>query len=804
LLKAAALPKPAKGAEEAAMWRGSRSVFFHFLIPYLSLLAIAAAIGLSVLNVTAGVVKNGALEAATTALEHTGSLVDKYLSEMEITVRRMALSAEVKRISSMRAPFSVRDHYYVYEAQRSLADYGLQNDFVSMYYVYLRYSGSVILPDTSYKSSELFFQNYFGGGAGPYGQWAGDLSNPGLHKSYLGQTRMMVAGRMENVIPYVHLIPLNHYDDIKGAVVALVDAAEVNGLLGRLTADEGGSYWVVGADGEIVTSEPAGQGAAPMWEKSRAAQAGGGRSSWNYEENIDGRAMLMTCARSPYTGWIFVTALPYSQVMGEVIRLEKLIVLIGAAIILFGLAMSLFFSYRNSRPLTKLIDRMVEKSGAGFGRGERGYSLIESALDKAYLNSEHMERQLRQQAPLLKAGLFDRLCRGGFGSEDEILEAYADIGLAAPDGVYVCLVMRLPRQPEPEGAGGGASAGMPDAAHGAASERHFEEFTDYERKRTFVRELMRENEGVYELLFDSGDNNRATLLLGFPAHMDGSLGAYVAGAVEQAIARLAAVFGAGFLCAGGRVCLRLLDIYKSYNDAVATIEYMDGAISEDSLVWYDDIPKRRGGLYYPIEAESRLMMLVKAGKKDEIGAAIREIMQENNQEASRSKQTARLLLQEMAGTLIKLRGQTDLPDAGETPAFEGMEDLGAQTQGDVAAAFEALAASMASRKKSHNRELEQGVIAYIDENFTNSSLTLVMVADRFSISETYLSFFFHEQTGMTFSRYLEKLRIDRASGLLQKGGLTIYQIAEAVGYNSAQSFRRAFKRVTNVNPSDIK
>ena len=56
---------------------------------------------------------------------------------------------------------------------------------------------------------------------------------------------------------------------------------------------------------------------------------------------------------------------------------------------------------------------------------------------------------------------------------------------------------------------------------------------------------------------------------------------------------------------------------------------------------------------------------------------------------------------------------------------------------------------------------------------------------------------------MNFAEYLEQLRIDQACTLLKEGVL-VSLIAEKTGYNSVQSFRRAFKRVKGVSPSEYR
>ena len=81
---------------------------------------------------------------------------------------------------------------------------------------------------------------------------------------------------------------------------------------------------------------------------------------------------------------------------------------------------------------------------------------------------------------------------------------------------------------------------------------------------------------------------------------------------------------------------------------------------------------------------------------------------------------------------------------------------------------------------------------------------VVDFAEEFQISEGYLSYVFKEQSDINFADYLEQIRIKRAQELLKTGNNTVANVAELVGYNSVQVFRRAFKRVTGISPRDMK
>ena len=55
-----------------------------------------------------------------------------------------------------------------------------------------------------------------------------------------------------------------------------------------------------------------------------------------------------------------------------------------------------------------------------------------------------------------------------------------------------------------------------------------------------------------------------------------------------------------------------------------------------------------------------------------------------------------------------------------------------------------------------------------------------------------------------FDEYLENIRIEKSCELLRSSTDTIVDIAEKTGYNSVYSFRRAFKRLMHISPSDYR
>lgn len=95
------------------------------------------------------------------------------------------------------------------------------------------------------------------------------------------------------------------------------------------------------------------------------------------------------------------------------------------------------------------------------------------------------------------------------------------------------------------------------------------------------------------------------------------------------------------------------------------------------------------------------------------------------------------------------------------------------------------------------------ITAYLEERYKDPSLNLAMLAEWLGESERKLYTAFKNVFGMSFSSYLEQQRITHACELL-KAGVAVKDTAEQVGYSSDYSFRRAFKRVVGIPPSDFR
>jgi two-component system response regulator YesN len=99
-----------------------------------------------------------------------------------------------------------------------------------------------------------------------------------------------------------------------------------------------------------------------------------------------------------------------------------------------------------------------------------------------------------------------------------------------------------------------------------------------------------------------------------------------------------------------------------------------------------------------------------------------------------------------------------------------------------------------------NQQIINEMKEYIAANYQDG-ITLSEMARKFNLSSGHLSNLFHEETGESFSDYLNMIRLNKAKELLKTTDDKIYQIADQLGFNDAYYFSSWFKKLVGASPT---
>lgn len=105
--------------------------------------------------------------------------------------------------------------------------------------------------------------------------------------------------------------------------------------------------------------------------------------------------------------------------------------------------------------------------------------------------------------------------------------------------------------------------------------------------------------------------------------------------------------------------------------------------------------------------------------------------------------------------------------------------------------------------KSNSLICAQKLIEYIESNY-DKPLTLDMGANIMHLSKSRFCNYFKELTGVTFVRYINRIRIQAAKNMLRTTNLNITEIAFKCGFGNMRTFNHDFKNMTGVNPTEYR
>ncbi len=95
-------------------------------------------------------------------------------------------------------------------------------------------------------------------------------------------------------------------------------------------------------------------------------------------------------------------------------------------------------------------------------------------------------------------------------------------------------------------------------------------------------------------------------------------------------------------------------------------------------------------------------------------------------------------------------------------------------------------------------------VAYIEDNYTDPSLSNVRIARNSNISEVYLRRLFSEELSTTPKQYIINIRLKKAKQLLCESNNAIADIAEQCGFTNSYHFCRTFKSAVNMTPTQYR
>lgn len=112
--------------------------------------------------------------------------------------------------------------------------------------------------------------------------------------------------------------------------------------------------------------------------------------------------------------------------------------------------------------------------------------------------------------------------------------------------------------------------------------------------------------------------------------------------------------------------------------------------------------------------------------------------------------------------------------------------------------FSFLSQSSIDNEKSRIHLLKK-IDQFMEKNYA-SNFTLNDIANYCNASTSYLSHNYKPITGMSFSEYVARYRLNKATELIATTNMSVLDIAYTAGFGSIQTFSRTLKKIFNITP----
>lgn len=445
----------------------------------------------------------------------------------------------------------------------------------------------------------------------------------------------------------------------------------------------------------------------------------------------------------------------------------------GGYLLISGVAvLSMLLAYALAKmqysPVNRLMRMLTAKTGVNSQSGDM--DTIAFCIDNLFADNESLKKMVTSYQQTLNRQQVVQLLRGYFNEDVARLMQGSD-NLFTENFVYAVLVLQRIKD----------NRESPD--------EQAQENARYIVILQHIVEKLCQEQNHCELV-EQVDGNTA-VIIEFPAMPDRDALMAIAETVHAALAEQD-IESRAFV---GRPCRGLAGISTSYQAAVETMQTDTG---HHTVVYAQ--PQME--YYYPIEWESRLMTAVQDGNIIQVRSILHHLYEENRRlhlSAPLVSRISLLLTEDLHRTAVAMDLAPELlAEFREPHPAQRLETAFATAEKTA----EIICAEAARRKESATDNVSRSLVEYVNTHIFDPELSLKQLGDEFSVSTASVSRIFKKSAGENFYHYITQKRIARAKELLLIQGYCPAQIAEAVGYDSEYSFKRAFVRTVGMAPRD--
>ena len=746
--------------------RKQETVSIRLLFSYLAIiLAPAVAIIIIYINMQEALLNIQQEKSQSFSREAVISLNNEMEQVVNIA-KYISSSSELKKYMEKRTLASSGDSFFrAYEMDNSFPDYRIMNWFIKNIYILPRDDAYImqlpqVLPSNERGISTLDIVKTV------------DQYQNVLDSFYdMGPDGIMFDRNKDGSGSFLVLqdFYFGNIDAGEGMILIEMDNSQIQELLRSALGNDGGIAFLTDAEDDILCQYDRLDNRIVLEKEEKLPKNGIDWMTYLEKKGLEIEDMAVT-SYSTNNGWRLVTVIPQKILLAKIGWIRSAILALCIVSLFIGVAICLWY-WNNSRPV---VARYLKYSQKYPERADypSGKSSIWAKFGNVLTHAEDLQITVDKQKQWVREGILRKLLFGSYDSQEELEKEIQGAGIEFPVDLPCYLaVMDLEHPLKQE-------LHMPLDVLEECILETLNLYLPYSYQMLSIDPLQ------YILFINVDDDAASKDLKGLFEKINYALYSQIPLNIHTGISEKADTPPA-IAEEYEHVC-RICDYAKYYKLRMPLI--------------LSDLPHHQH-VTFPVEVEMQLEKAVRSGSREQLEQLMHQIKENHLRVLGGGPRPVMHNLEVVRCVLLRcMEGEPEdavkefLKKIHRVRNVEEME----QTIFEV---WNYFAQKRMQDEDKATEELKQEIEKKIEQEYSSPDFNLAVVADWLQMPEKKLYRDFKKMYGVSFSSYLEVLRMRYAQEKL-KDGQAVQDVAAAVGYGSDYSFRRAFKRVVGVTPSD--
>ncbi len=732
-----------------------RNSISTFLLSYIMVLIVPLMIATIGFQIAFRIVEDNLKVTHINMLQRSADIIENELVDVESVALQIASDNTIMEMASK----SRGDNNYILPMMEALENFTLYLNYKDIdlldsdkAYIYLKNTDLVLYEKSYYKPS--IFRIYLKNWGIDYDEWREEMAQADSLGTYFRRN----GDGFEYIFPFSRQM----FGEKQGVIVLRIDGDVVARKMEFINSLESRETYMV----EILDET-----GEQLWASHSAEEFP--ELTFEDLENsyLEKDGMSVIVAKSNKVDLYYVLVLPVKESLSQLATLKNIVLFLMLVAIAVGVALAMIQAIRKGRPVDEALQALAPD-----GEAPERYANLGTAVSEIVKKHADVLQENEKNKVTLKKNFFDELLKAEFSTEAQLRYGAARAEVDIDNQFYQTAYIQL----------------FAENDFITVDSQTINEIRVLSRlMKNHLREICGNNVWFHK------KNYNSEIAIFAIDNMEEDVFDLIRRTKEWVMSECHIEITSGI----GGTCNNLLLIWRSVEEARIALE---NCSRDNPVVSYRAELIKQDECYFPSIAEEKLEESIRSGQWQETKDILALLETENcvNRNLSRNQfiklnqkfmevlggACSKEELQEKAFWINEVLMQPEIP---EQEYFQRLRQL-----------YRKVCNDNVEKKQEQKSQMVEEIKDYIRIHYCESDMGLARVGSEFRVSESYLSTLFKEQSGGNFGDFLETLRIEKACDLLQDKTITVNEVAEEVGYNSVQSFRRAFKRVKGVSPKE--